>query len=113
VDASGVGQPVVECLRAANLNATLSPIVITATGDPQPNQVSRRDLVANLKILLESGRLRIPPNMHSSSHLTEELLTLTHRSSSKRDDLALSLALAAWKAVQTFPKSLLLQEPRG
>ena len=106
VDASSVGAPVVELFRAANLKAKLEPIVITASGAPADRQVSRRDLITNLVLLLESGLIRIPPETHHREALFEELLQLTHRSGPQHDDLAMATALAAWQALQTLPRSL-------
>ena len=106
IDASGVGAPVVELLRAARLHATLVPITITASGEPHPDRVSRQDLVTNLRVLLESGILRIPPALHHLDALTAELLNFSSASTDKHDDLAIALALAAWRAAANLSPTL-------
>ncbi|MEJ5369936.1 MAG: hypothetical protein WHT08_16605 [Bryobacteraceae bacterium] len=103
VDASGVGAPVVEMLRRLPLEARILPITITSgrhpASDPHGGQlVPRRDLLSRLRILLESGVLRIPRSLPARKQILEELSRLSDNPGSSHDDLALALALAAWPA---------------
>ncbi len=103
VDASGVGAPVVELFRRAELPATLVPITITSGTHPAKDPsggylVPRRDLVTNLRVLLESRALRIPENLHGREDILTELAGLEITPARGADDLALALALAAWSA---------------
>jgi hypothetical protein len=103
VDASGVGAPVVEMLRGAGMGISIFPVIITSGeyAHPSPNgcsNIPRRDLVTRLRIALEKQTLKIPATVHDHAALTNELLTFTDRSGSRRDDLAMAVALAVYKA---------------
>jgi hypothetical protein len=105
VDASGVGAPVVEMLRKANLGITILPIVITSGQDAHPGPgktfyVPRRDLITCLRIVLERQTLKIPTQINDGETLTTELLNLSDRSGSKHDDLAIATALALYHATK-------------
>lgn len=105
VDASGVGAPIVEAFWAAHLGCSLIPITITATGHPHPDPhggylVPRRDLISNLRILMERGLLKIPRAIHAKEALIEELIHLKDHQGSHHDDLAISVTLAAWQATR-------------
>jgi hypothetical protein len=103
VDATGVGAPIVEILRQLDLRARLIPITITsgsnAAEDPFGGyRVPRRDLLTQLRILLERRMLAIPATVSHHHDLHEELINLRDTPTPRRDDLALALALAAWTA---------------
>jgi hypothetical protein len=115
VDASGVGRPVVELLRKSGIGsgpaamnaarAAIAPVTITASGAPRfeasgEEFVSRRDLITNLRILLEKGLLRISARIHDRQALLKEFVQLQDRSGSQHDDLAMATALACWKATR-------------
>jgi hypothetical protein len=105
VDASGVGAPIVEAFRAVRLGASLIPITITGSGHPHPDPhggylVPRRDLISNLRIMMERGLLRIPPAIHAKEALVKELIHLKDHQGNHHDDLAISLTLAAWQATR-------------
>lgn len=113
VDATGVGAAVVDLLRAASLR--LVAAVITA-GDRASLSagtwhVPKRDLVAAVLALLQTGRLKIADGLSLAPVLAKELLnfrvkidpTTAHDSyaawrEGDHDDLVLSAALAAWYA---------------
>ena len=106
-DASGVGMPVVEMLRAADLKATVVPVVITGaetanrTGDVW--RVPRHELLARLRLELERGRLKVPRAWPESALLEAELKAVRAGRSAPglggaHDDLVFALALAVWKA---------------
>src|SRR5436305_6141959 len=62
-DATGVGMPVVEMLRAADLGAMVLPVIITGGATPHRDRgawyVPRRDLRVNLRGMLERKEVRI------------------------------------------------------
>jgi hypothetical protein len=112
-DATGVGAPVVDLLRAAHLPCSLTPVTITS-GDRAHSQgdhwhVPKRDLLNNLLVLLEAGELRIPRKLTEAGALVRELsaVEMRHRpggvrmgadGSGEHDDLVMAVALACWKA---------------
>jgi hypothetical protein len=105
VDASGVGRPVVELFRKAGIGCTLAPVTITASGAPRleisgEEFVSRRDLITNLRILLEKRLLKIPARIHDRQALLKEFVQLQDRSGSNHDDLVMATALACWRATR-------------
>jgi hypothetical protein len=63
VDGTGVGMPVVEMLRATDLKARVVPVMITGGATAHRSQgiwfVPRRDLMVNLRGILERKELRI------------------------------------------------------
>ena len=100
VDATGVGAPVVELLKKADLGARLKPVVITggeSVGQlPHATTVPRRTLLESLRILMETRMLRIPEGLENRDALRRELLGLGRRGTRERDDMAFALALACW-----------------
>jgi phage FluMu gp28-like protein len=114
VDATGVGAAVVDMLRRAGL--IFDAVTITG-GDTETQsgydsyRVPKRDLVGNLQVLLQSGRLKIARSLEHAKTLRAELLNFrvkinvatVHDSyeawrEGNHDDLVLAAALAAWKA---------------
>lgn len=113
-DQTGVGRPVVDMLRAAEL----SPVAVTITGgdavtrDGGDYRVPKRDLVSVVQILLDSNRLTIAERLKARAVLTAELeafkvsVNLKGHDSygndvgpwreNPHDDLVLAVALAAW-----------------
>ena len=111
VDATGVGQPVVDLLAAAGL----WPIAVFIHGGQQATldkgawHVPKRDLVAVVQVLLQSARLRIAASLPLAGVLEQELLNFrvtidfktAHDSyaawcEGQHDDLVLAVALACW-----------------
>jgi hypothetical protein len=114
VDQTGVGRPVVDMLRAAEL----SPAAVTITGgdavsrDGRDYRVPKRDLVSVVQVLLQAERLKIASSLKEAATLTVELLAFKvsinlrgHDSygndagmwrENPHDDLVLAVALAAW-----------------
>jgi len=104
VDATGVGAPVVEALHAAHLPARIVAVTITGAGASHPDTfggvlVPRRDLLSNLRMLMERALLRIAPPL-ARGPFAEELLRVTDRSGNAHDDRVLAVALAAWQATR-------------
>lgn len=101
VDASGVGAPVVELFRRAQLRADLQPIVITGGESvsrlPHATTVPRDALLQNVRIRLECSDFRIPANLPNLAALQDELASIGVRAHHP-NDLAFELALALWSA---------------
>ena len=115
VDATGVGHPVVEQLRAAGLGCRgMTAVTITsgerarqsstAGGPGECWTVPRQDLLSGVQVLLERGELKIARRMKEAGTLVRELESMRTRlggggsSSEQHDDLALAVALACWQA---------------
>jgi len=106
VDATGVGAPVVDMLRAARLGCELNAVVITGGERGSGNgSVPKRDLMAELLVLLENGQLKIG-KLKEGARLMTELgdIRITGRARlgadgvGEHDDLVIALALACWRA---------------
>jgi len=115
VDATGVGAPVVDMLRAARLGCDIAAVTITG-GDRQRQNgsmrvsVPKRDLMAAVQVLLENDELKVARRLRELGALLRELTDV--RSSAgiggrvrlgadgcgEHDDLVIALALACWRA---------------
>ena len=121
VDATGVGQAVVDMFRAAQLGCEMCAVTITGgereqskgqVGMTSRYSVPKRDLLAKVQVLLEEGGLKIPRRMAEVGSLLRELKDMRlHRAATGRvrmgaegagehDDLVIALALACWRAAQ-------------
>jgi hypothetical protein len=115
IDQTGVGRPVVDMFRAAQLPIRL--VAITITGGNQVIQdedhrdewhVPKRDLVSTVTVLLQAGRLKIAAGLAEAATLTHELgifqtkITLAANDvygawrEGQNDDTVLAMALACW-----------------
>ena len=110
VDATGVGLPVIDLLKQEGLG----PIGITITGGNKAEgggynyHVPKRDLVTNLQVLSQSGRLKIAESLPLARTFVNELLNFKVKINIRghdsyeawregvHDDLVLAVALAAW-----------------
>lgn len=114
VDATGVGRPVIDMMKADGLQ----PFALTITGGStaEGGKVPKRDLVSSLQILFQSGRLKIAPALQHAKTLADELERFrvkidpvtAHDSygawrSGSYDDLVLAVAVAAWYATRRIP----------
>lgn len=98
VDATGVGVPIVDDLVYAGINVV--PFTFT--------QKSRNDLLTNLQILLEQGKIKIPNNPDLLAELNMAVFEETPSGQTKivvpgkgeregvSDDIMMALALAVW-----------------
>jgi hypothetical protein len=105
VDATGVGSPVVESLRAADLPGRLHPVTITGAGHPHGDPfggelVPRLDLLSNLRMLMERELLRVPAGVRGRDALFEELLRATDPAGGAHDDRVIAVALAVWQSTR-------------
>ncbi len=113
IDQTGVGRPVIDLLREANLPATIVPVTITGgddvTGNSSGYRVPKRDLVSAIQVLLQQRRLRWASSLAGADDLAQELASFrisisetAHDSygarSGAHDDLVLALSLAVWAA---------------
>ncbi len=77
VDATGVGAPVVEILRAARPPCRVTAVTITAGasvhGRGEEWHVPKKHLMTGLQVLLEEGRLKIPRKLDEAATLVREL----------------------------------------
>ncbi len=94
----------VELLRRASLGCKLAPVTIVAGGRPHEEAgeefVPRRDLLTNLRILLEKRLLKISARIHDRAELIEEIVRVRDRSGTRHDDLVMAAALACWRATK-------------
>src|SRR5262249_31270423 len=114
VDATGVGAPVVDLLRAARLGCLLVPVLITG-GDRAALsdgvwKVPKRDLITGVQVMLQQERLSIAGDVPEGKRLVEEMMNMRVRVSAAgnetfgawregaHDDLVLAVALAVWRA---------------
>ena len=122
VDATGVGRPVVDLLKdgLGDQRTRLTPVTITGGGEPSWGKVGlsvpKRDLVTNLLVLLEGGRLALAPGIPELEAFIREAAGFQVKLSAaghdiygqwregEHDDLVLSVALAAWVAERRGPR---------
>jgi len=112
VDATGVGAPVVDILRATvGLRSRIVPVVITS-GDHESERdtrfyVPKLDLMAGLRVAFEGHSIALTSEVEGALDLKAELTDLrqtrSHTGSERvtgryKDDLAIALALAWWRA---------------
>jgi hypothetical protein len=107
-DATGVGAPVVEMLRAADLPCRLIAAQITGGidegSDGHYHRVPKRDLVVGLQVLFDQWPFEMARGLPGVDALVQELAEFkakrsnsgTMRFSGARDDLTMALALAWW-----------------
>ena len=78
VDATGMGGPVVDMLKRAQLGCELTAVTITGgdrqTGGGSEYGIPKRDLIAGVQVLLELGQLRIARKLPNAGALMRELL---------------------------------------
>jgi hypothetical protein len=112
VDATGVGMPVVDMLRSANLGCELTPLLITSGAEQHYGDgvwhVPKLDLLAGVQAALESGDLRLVRQMKERATLVQELVDVRVRAREsgrvrvgadgygQHDDLVIAVALAVW-----------------
>ena len=103
VDATGVGGPVVDMLRRADLGCSVAAVSITggerAHGKDEWWNVPRHELIVGVKVLLENGDLNIERGLKECGQLVREMVSLeAARGGKGHDDLVMALALACWGA---------------
>jgi hypothetical protein len=119
-DATGVGRPVVDMLRSAELGCRrLWPVVIT-NGELERHvdgyyRVPKRDLIVGLQLLLQRRGLQIAAGMKFGPVLAREMAEMRVKITpsgneqygawrdGEHDDLVLAVALACWGARKAWP----------
>jgi hypothetical protein len=117
-DATGGGKPIRDYLRAEAIPIKLVPVSVHG-GEATSHQmnlgvmeysVAKRDLVGTVSVLLQSGRLRIAPELPEAGILTKELQGFQRRvtkalhdvygtwKSGTHDDTVSAVAMASWYA---------------
>ena len=111
VDGSGVGEPVVEMFKRAEMNCLLMAVVITGGSMVREGRqsgyahVPKINLMAGLQMALEQERLKIARGMKESGALVKELLDMRINANGgmgaegagEHDDLVMAVALACWR----------------
>ena len=125
VDATGLGDPLVELIQAQRLPLNFVPVKITSglqvTRSTAGHNVPKSILIARLEFLLEHGHLLIAAEASQSDLLRHELMHFERKlhpggrttfaaGSTNHDDLVMSLSLAGWWAWENR-KSLLSGPP--
>ncbi len=115
VDATGVGAPVVDMLRAARLGCEMAAVTITGGEQAASDRgtawsVPKRDLMAGVQVLLEQGELKIARGLRETGSAGAGAdgcavdgegsgrVRLGADGCGEHDDLVIALALACWRA---------------
>jgi hypothetical protein len=114
VDATGVGMPVVDMLRAAEPDCELTPVPFTDGAEQHFANgvwhVPKVDLLAGVQAALETGELRIARRMRETPTLVQEMMDVRVKlrgsggirlgadGFGQHDDLVLAVSLACWAA---------------
>jgi hypothetical protein len=115
VDFTGVGRPVFDQLRAAKVQAHMTPILITGgakvteDADDRSLHVPKRDLVGTLVALMQSDLVKVAEKIPHLARLKKELgdfkTKISRKSASEQfgawsdgqhDDIVLALMMAVW-----------------
>ena len=113
VDASGVGEPVMDMLRGSSMGCSVIAVKITggekATRAGNEWHVPKGDLMAALQMVLEKGQLKIARRLKETGALVRELLDVQATMGAngrvrmgadgygQHDDLVIAVALACWR----------------
>lgn len=123
MDATGVGDAVLEMMKGARLRAQIVPVNITGGADTVRNargefNVPKAELVSNLENLLAEDLLEIAAGCAHTSELLDELawfertkLATGHVAyaaarASVHDDLVVALMLACWRAFGVYGRTV-------
>ena len=117
MDATGLGTPVLDMMRAANLGCEIVPVLLTG-GERESCangvwHVPKRDLITGLQLMLERRELGLPSRLPAARDLAKEIagmgVTISERGrvsygrsrEGEHDDLVIATALACWRARRT------------
>jgi hypothetical protein len=122
VDLTGVGRPVLDIIRRAELKARITPAYVTAGQqasilEDYTRQVPKIELISCLQILLQSRRLRVASGLPAAQILARELQNFRMKVNlatneigawreNQHDDLVFAVALACWMAEREPPWNL-------
>jgi hypothetical protein len=117
VDATGVGQPVVDLLRREELGSEILPVTITGGASEGltkgGHRVPKRDLIVGLQVVLQEGELQIAAGLKEGAAFVREMADMRVQMtnggrerygarSGEHDDLVLAVALACWGVRRTW-----------
>ena len=107
VDATGVGVPVVDMIRAAKLGFRLVPMMITggygASFHNGVHSVPRSELLTNLQLMIQRKEFEIARSCTQAEVLQNELRHLQiDGKQTEHDDLAVALAMACWSLAKRY-----------
>jgi hypothetical protein len=114
MDATGVGAPVLDLLRQADLGCGIEAVILTG-GERESHsgglwRVPQRDVVAGLRTMLEKDELGLSRKVKGAGTLLKELADMGARMTVRgrvsfgaqregsHDDLVMATALACWRA---------------
>ena len=105
LDSAGPGHVVLELIRAEQLDVNIVPVLMTAGNDVGRSSgrttVPRKDLVSNIRYLLETELLRVNGKLAHAHILEREIAAVRpHGGQYPHDDLAIAASLAAWYATR-------------
>ena len=109
VDAAGPGQVAMELIRAQRLNINFVPAVLTGARDAGQSAsgartIPRREIITNLRFLLESQTLRVSGDLQHGPALEAEVAAVQPDGGQRsHDDLVIATGLAAWYAPKVYP----------
>jgi hypothetical protein len=122
VDATGVGRPVVDLLRAAGLPCNLRPAIITGgIAESLSNgfyHIPKKDLITGLQVALQQGKLQFAAGLIFGPALVTEMAEMRVKITSlgheqygawregSHDDLVFAVALACWAARKAYTQDL-------
>jgi len=112
VDAAGPGQVAIELIRAQQLDINFVPALLTAgieTGYSPSGKLTipRREVITNLRYLLEVELIRVQRNLTHKAALEAEIASIRFDGrQSAHDDLVIAAGLAAYQARRIFPELL-------
>jgi hypothetical protein len=121
VDITGVGRPVLDMLREANLPVWLRPVIITGGHQVTPQQdggfhIPKKELATVLNVLLQFGRLRLAHDPRTGRPISPAFMQELHAFSKRittsatekfearagaTDDIIMATALACWLGENT------------
>ena len=117
MDATGLGTPVLDMMRAANLGCEIVPVLLTG-GERESCangvwHVPKRDLITGLQAMLDKEELGLPSRLPAARDLAREIAGMDVKISDRgrvsygrsregeHDDLVIATALACWRARRT------------
>ncbi|MBI2684924.1 MAG: hypothetical protein HYX27_01310 [Acidobacteria bacterium] len=112
IDAAGPGQVAIELIRSQYLGINLVQTLLTGGHDIGQSQsgkttIPRRDLIANLRYLLEVKLLHIHRNLRHGAVLEREVAAVKPRGGQyEHDDLVIAAALTTYQAFNIYPELL-------
>ena len=110
VDATGVGAPVVEMMRAASIQGLMALSICSGTGDVRRGTVGKGDLVTGAQIAIQASCIKANSKMPGVAALVEELRNYRVKQNAstgnlswnaregEHDDLVLALCLSVYRA---------------